>query len=172
MSGLLLVLLTVHAGFFLSRMLTDRWTGTIDARKGRTQEFHAENGVHVFVSKREKKELEALHEVIRKHSKPGEYLVAYPYHPTINVLADRPTYERNVYVDNATRSRKWDREAIQRIKQYKPAVIAVSDWSINGTEESRFSAWASKTKTWIQTHYIYQGTYLEFEIYTRPEAPL
>ncbi len=172
MSGLLLTLLTVHAGLFLSRMLTDRWTGTIDARKGRTQEFRAENGVNVYVTKREKAGLEALHKVIREHSKPGEYLVAYPYHPTINVLADRPTYEKNVYIDNATRSKNWDQETIGRFKQFKPAVIALSEWAINGTEASRFSSWALRTKTWVQTHYVYQGTYLEFEIYTRPPEPL
>lgn len=171
-SGILLALLTIHAGYFLSRMLPDRWTGTIAARKGRTQEFHAENGVHVYVTKREKAGLEALLKVIHEHSKPGEYLVAYPYHPTINVLSNRPTYEKNVYVDNATRSKDWDNEAIARFQKFKPAIIALSEWDINSHEASRFSAWALKTKTWVQTHYIYQGTYLEFEIYTRPDQPL
>jgi hypothetical protein len=115
-------------------MLTDRWTGTIDARKKRTQEFHAANGVHVYVTKSEKEGLEGLKKVISEHSKPGQYVVAYPYHPTINVLADRPTYERNVYVDNAIRPSDWESTAIANFQKYHPAVIAISDWAINGTD--------------------------------------
>jgi hypothetical protein len=167
--GRLLVLLVVlHAALYLWRMLPDRWTGTIAARNGRSQMFSAENGVQVYVSKREKRGLEPLLKLLREHSKPGEYLVAYPYHPAINLLADRPTYEKNVYIDNATRSKNWDRQAIKRFEKFRPAVIVLSEWDINGTEGSRFSIWATRTKTWVQTNYIYQGTYLEFEVYTRP----
>ena len=86
------------------------------------------------------------------------------------IAADRPTYEKNVYVDNATRGPAWEKQAIARFEKYDPAVIVISEWDINGTDESRFSLWAPETKTWVQTHYIYQGTYLEFEVYTRPQA--
>jgi hypothetical protein len=102
-------------------------------------------------------------------SSPGDYLVAYPYHPSINVICDRRTYEKNVYVDNATCGPNWNEGAIKRIEKYRPNVIALSDWSINGYDDSRFSVWGEKTKTWIQTNYLPQGRYLEFEVYTRPE---
>ena len=139
------------------------------ARKGRAKLFEAENGVRVYVSKREHAGLTTILGLIRRHSRPGDYLVAYPYHPSFNVVADRPTYEKNVYVDNATRTKHWDREAIARIKQFAPAVIILSDWDINSTGSSRFSVWALETKTWIQTNYIHQGTYLDwYEVYTRP----
>jgi hypothetical protein len=131
-------------------MLPDRWTGTIAARKGRKQLFQAENGVNVYVSKKELAGLEVLLTTIREHSTPADYLVAYPYHPAINLLADRRTYEANVYVDNATRSRNWDAETIRRFKEKRPAVIVISDWDINGTEASRFSVWAARTKRWIE----------------------
>ena len=66
----------------------------------------------------------------------------------------------------------WDAEAIARFEKFRPAVIVLSDWDINGSESSRFSVWAVKTKTWVQTHYIFQGAYIAgsdtFEIYTRP----
>ncbi len=164
----LAVVLVLHAAAFLWRMFPDRWTGSMAARWKRTQFLDAANGADVYLSKREWKGTTELLKVIEAHSNPGDYLVAYPYHPAINIIADRPTYEYNVYVDNATRTPNWDEEAIERFKKYKPAIIAISEWDINGTDASRFGNWAIKTKTWVQTHYIYQGTYLEFEIYTRP----
>ena len=167
---LFLAFLLLHAVLHLWRMMPDRWTGTIAARKGRTKYFQAENGVNVYVSSREQKGLEPLRKLIQSRSQPGEYLVAYPYHPAINLLADRPTYEKNVYIDNATRSKNWDAEAIARFKKFRPAIIVISEWDINGTDASRFSLWATATKTWVQTHYVYQGTYLEFEVYTRPDS--
>jgi hypothetical protein len=163
-------LLTIHAAVYLVRMVPDRWTGTIAARFGRTRYFEGANGVNVYLNKKEWTGTTDLVKVINAHSKPGEYLVAYPYHPSINVVADRPTYERDVYVDNAIRPPRWEQDAIERFEEHKPAVIAISEWAINGTEDSRFSMWAPRTKTWVQTNYVYQGTYLEFEIYTRPSA--
>ena len=166
---LILGFLLVQSAVYLAQMLPDRWTGTIAARKARKKLFEAENGVRVFVSTKEQKGLQGALEVIRAHSKPGEYLVAYPYHPTFNVLANRPTYERNVYVDNAMRSANWDAEAIARFQTYRPAVIVLSDWEVNDTPASRFSVWAQPTKAWIQENYRYQGTFLDaYEIYTRP----
>lgn len=168
---LFLLFFTIHLSFYLWRMLPDRWTGTIAARKGRTQLFEAHNGVSVYVSKRELTGLKQLAKVIEDFSDPGDWLAAYPYHPTINVLADRPTYEKNVYVDNATRPRNWDAEAIARFEKFQPAVVVISEWDVNGTDESRFGHWAVKTKTWLQTHYTYQGTYLDFEVFTRRPTP-
>ncbi len=165
---LILLLLTSHAALYLDRMLPDRWAGTIAARKSRTKFFDGENGVDVFLNTKEFNGLNQVQRLVREHSQPGEYLVAYPYHPAFNLLTDRPTYEKDVYIDNATRTANWDAEAIARMRQFQPAVIILSDWDINGTEASRFSIWATATKTWIQTHYDYQGTYLDwYEVYTR-----
>lgn len=171
---ILLCWLTLHASIFLWRMVPDRWTGTIAARFKRTQMFPGENGVDVYLTKTEFKGLTALVKVIRAHSAPGEYLVAYPYHPAVNLLVDRPTYEKNMYIDNATRSANWDAQAIGRIVKYTPAVIVLSDWEINGTEASRFSVWAAKTTAWIQAHYDFQGIFMDrekFSIYTRRNTP-
>jgi hypothetical protein len=161
---------------YLVRILPDRWAGTYMIRNKRTKLFTAENGVRVFVSSREFAGLTAIQKYLREFApNPRDYVVCYPYSPGINLLANRPTYERNVYVDNATRTTRWDAEAIARFEKYQPAVIVLSDWDINGSKASRFSVWAVKTKTWIQTHYTHQGTYIAgsdaFEIYTREPAP-
>lgn len=176
--------LVTHATLYLWRMLPDRWTGTIAARgtfqrkghgpwkwnKRNDTPFHGANGVDVYVSKKEAEALEELQKLVSTHSGSStDYLVAYPYHPQINLLVDRRTYEKNVYVDNATAGRGWNDAAIARIQKYQPNVIVLSDWAINGTDESRFSVWGEKAKTWIQTHYLLQTKLLEFEIYTRPE---
>ena len=168
-SGLLGALLIAHAGLYLWRMLPDRYTGTIFARKNRKVLFQAENGVRVYVTRHEIAGLKPLQALIRDHTQRDDFLVAYPYHPALNVMADRRTYERNVYVDNAIAEPDWNAQAIARLERFKPAVVVLSDWAINGTEQSRFSVWAEPTKTWIQEHYVYQGTYLMFEVYTRPD---
>ena len=168
----LAVFLAVHTAVYVWRVLPDRWAGTSAIRKKRTQFFAAENGVNVYVSSRELKGLTAIQRLIREHSQPTDYVVCYPYSPGINLLTNRRTYEKNVYVDNAMRTTNWDTEAIARFEKFRPAVIVLSDWDINGSESSRFSVWAVKTKTWVQTHYIFQGAYIAgsdtFEIYTRP----
>ncbi|HYR58655.1 MAG TPA: hypothetical protein VEO95_08505, partial [Chthoniobacteraceae bacterium] len=161
---------------YLIRALPDRWAGTYTIRIKRTKFFAAENGVRVFVSTREFLGLTEIQNLLRTFApNPRDYVVCYPYSPGINLLANRPTYERNVYVDNATRTTRWDADAIARFEKYQPAVIVLSDWNINGTDASRFSVWAVKTKTWIQTHYTHQGTYMAgsdaFEIFTREAAP-
>jgi hypothetical protein len=166
-----IAVLALHAVLFLWRMWPDRWAGTLWARKGRSHLFEAENGVRVLLGKRERQTLEAMRDAIRAHSQPGDYLVAYPYHPAINLLANRPTYERDVYVDNATRNARWDEEAIARIEKHRPAVIVLSDWDVNGHEDSRFRVWAARTRTWIQENYEAQGVFPvssdHFEVYTR-----
>lgn len=164
-------LLAVHAALYLSCMMPNRWTGTIAARQYSNTRFTAANGVDVYVSAGAYPALKALCQVVQENSKPREYLVAYPYHPTINVITDRPTYEKDVYIDNATRTRHWDEEAIKRFEKFQPAVIVLSDWAVNGHDGSRFSVWAAPTKAWIQAHYQSRGTFKtdvdEFEVFTR-----
>ena len=169
-----LALLAAHAALYLSCTMPDRWTGTIAARQYHDTRFTAANGVDVFVSKNELPALQALCKVVAENSKPGEYLVAYPYHPTINVMTDRPTYEKDVYIDNSTRTRHWDEEAIKRFEKFQPAVIVLSDWAVNGHDGSRFSVWAAPTKKWIAANYESRGTFKtdvdEFEVFTRPAS--
>ncbi len=172
---LLLAVLAGHIGLYLWRTFPDRWTGTIAARRGRTHLFHGANGVNVYLNKGEHEGLTALVKVIGEHSTPADYLVAYPYHPAVNLVADRRTYEKHLYVDNATTAKTsggkdWEVEAIGRLQRFQPAVVVLSDWPINETDASRFSVWAARVKAWIQAHYDFQGAYMgreSFEVYTR-----
>jgi hypothetical protein len=171
--GAFTIFLLIHAAIYFALVFPDRWAGTSAVRKKRTKFFQAENGVNVYVSSRELTGLTEIQRLLRQHApEPDDFVVCYPYSPGINLLANRRTYEPNVYVDNATRTSRWDEEAVARIQKFRPAAIVLSDWDINGSEASRFSVWAIKAKTWIQTHYIHQGTYIAgsdaFEIYTRP----
>ncbi|MEO7317790.1 MAG: hypothetical protein ABIZ56_02250 [Chthoniobacteraceae bacterium] len=172
LTRIFLGLLAAHAALYLSCMMPNRWTGTIAARQYHHTRFTAANGVDVFVSANELPALQALCKVVAENSKPGEYLVAYPYHPTINVMTDRPTYEKDVYIDNSTRTRRWDDEAIKRFEKFQPAVIVLSDWAVNGHDGSRFSGWAAPTKKWVAANYESRGTFKtdvdEFEVFTRP----
>jgi hypothetical protein len=171
------VFLAALVATYIARVLPDRWAGTYAIRNKRTKLFVAENGVRVFVTAREDAGLHEIQRLIRKFApNPADYIACYPYSPGINLLADRPTYEKNVYIDNAIRTTNWDAEAIARFEKFRPAVVVLSDWDINGTRASRFSVWAVKTKTWLQTRYIDQGTYIAgsdaFQIFTREAEPV
>ncbi len=179
----LFAVILAHSAIYLYRMIPDRSTGTIASRRTlfvhkkrppKMPLFHGANGVDVYVSQTELEELNKLADVIRTHSSPGDYLLVYPYHPAINLMMDLPTYEIDLYVDNATHSKTWESGAITRMEKYQPAVIVLSDWEINDTPESRFSVWAPHTKAWIQAHYDFQGLYMgtqEIEVYTRKPSP-
>ncbi len=166
----LYIFLLLHASVWLWRMLPDRWCGTIAARANRSTLFVGENGVCIYEQKKTAMWMSEALRLIRENSKQGDFLVAYPYHPSFNVLSDRPTYERNVYVDNATAKPGWSEAAIQRIEKNKPAVIIVGDWDLNGTDASRFRNWAAAAYAHIREHYELLATFDDrekFEIYVR-----
>ena len=133
--------------------------GTISARKGRKTRFVAENGVNVFVSKREAQILTGVRDAVLKNSSPNDYLVCFPYMPGYNLMTNRRTYFRNVYVDNATRSGNWSEETIRDLETKRPAVVVVDDRKINGLDASRFSRWAAKTYTYLKEHYTRAGRF-------------
>jgi hypothetical protein len=156
---LLLVILLPQVGVWCWRMVPDRWCGTIAARANRNTLFEGYNGVHVYEQKKTVDWLQEMQLNILERSGPDDYLVVYPYHPAFNIIADRPTYEKNVYVDNATASEKWSEEAIARIEKYKPKVIIISGWSVNGTPASRFKNWAAPVYAHIRAKYESYGDF-------------
>lgn len=153
------VLLMLHAGVWVWRMAPDRWCGTIAARVNRDVWFEGSNGVRIY---EQKKTVEWLNEVlltVRERSGESEFLVAYPYHPAFNVLTNRPTYEKNVYVDNATAGPQWNAEAINRIESFRPKIVIISGWSINGSTASRFKNWAAPVYQHVRSRYAYFGSF-------------
>jgi hypothetical protein len=163
-------LLFLHAGLWTWRMLPDRWCGTIAARENRKTLFEGENGVRVFEQKKTVAWMNDVLRLIRERSGANDHLVAYPYHPSFNVLGNRRTYEKKVYIDDAQAGPQWGKEAIKRIEKNQPAIIIVSDWDINGTEASRFRNWANDVYAHIKQNYELLGTFDEkekFEFFVR-----
>lgn len=167
---LMTLLILANAGVWLWRMVPDRWCGTIAARVNRETLFEGENGVRVYEQKKTVAWMNDVLKLIRERSGPNDFLIAYPYHPSFNVLANRRTYEKNVYVDNATAKPGWGKAAIERIDAHRPAIIIISDWDINGSDASRFRNWAPDTYAHVRANYELLGTFDEkekFEVYAR-----
>lgn len=162
--------LALHCVVWLCRILPDRWCGTIAARENRTTYFEGENGVHIYEQKKTVEWMKEAHRVIRANSAESDLLFAWPYHPSFNVLTNRLSTERLVYMDDLKAGRHWNPKAIARIEQRKPRIIVVSNWDVNGTEASRFKNWGAATYAHIQANYELLGTYdskEHFEVWRR-----
>ena len=167
---LLTVVIARHCGVGLWRMGPDRWGGTIAAREARKTIFEGENGTRVFEQKKTVAWMNDVLKLIRERSGADDYLIAYPYHPSFNVIANRRTYEKNVYIDNAKAGPGWNKAAIERIQNFRPAIIIISDWDVNGTEASRFRNFGNDVYLYVRANYDHLGTFDEkekFEVYAR-----
>jgi len=163
-----LVFLLLQLWFYLDYGLAVPWMGSIGRKKPNEQWFGADNGVVAFLPKEQKPEYEALYQAVTQNSAQNDWVICYPYAPTVNFMTNRRSYLYNLYVDNATRPATFDQEAIAAIEQKKPAVILIDDTPINATESSRFSVWATPTLEYIKNHYRYVGTYVRNAVYVAP----
>ena len=146
--------------------------GTIAARTKRKIPFDGANGVDVLVQKKEFEFLENVRKTVAAHSKPGDYLICYPYQPGFNVMTDRPTYLQNVYVDNANQPVGWARATITELSRRRPAVIIIDDRAINRVEVSRFSRWAAPVYDHIRNNYQLRGSFSGVEVFSAPSGAL
>jgi hypothetical protein len=163
-----LLFLLVQLWFYLDYGLAVPWMGSIGRKKPNEQFFRADNGVLAYLPKEQKPDYEALYQAVTRNSAQNDWVICYPYAPTVNFMTNRRSYFYNLYVDNATRSPTFDQEAIAAIEQKKPAVILIDDDPINATESSRFSVWAPATLAYIKSHYRYVGTYVRNDVYVAP----
>jgi hypothetical protein len=163
-----LLFLLVQLWFYLDYGLAVPWMGSIGRKKPNEQLFRAENGVLAYLPEEQKPEYEALYQAVTHNSAQSDWVICYPYAPTVNFMTNRRSYLYNLYVDNNTRPATFDQEAIAAIEQKKPAVILIDDDPINATESSRFSVWATATLTYIKSHYRYVGTYVRNAVYVAP----
>jgi hypothetical protein len=124
----------------------------------------------VLVHTKERDELETVRKAVVENSKPDDWVVCYPYQPGYNVMTNRPTYERELYEDNATAPRGWSKRAIARIEEKKPAVVIIDDRPINQTEASRFSIWAKRTYAYLQANYEVCAKVDTIEVFRRKPA--
>lgn len=161
----------LHLWVYFAHVFPRVSAGTAALREGRTALFQGENGVHVLLTKGEHEAFRQIHDLVTQNAAPSDYVVCYPYAPGINFMTNRRTYERSLFIDNATRGSKFDEETIAKIERYRPAVIAIDDWKINGSEDSSFSRWAAPTKSYIEKTYHFRGTFERQQIFTREPPP-
>jgi len=161
------VICLVSVALYFFHAFPKESSGSIAARKMRKYEFVAENGVHVRLKQKERDEIAEICRVIKTYTKPTDYVVCYPYSPTINFMTNRPSYEYNLYVDNAHNVSGFFWETLVEITKHRPAAIIVDNRALNQTEDSRFCNWAADTYKWIKKHYAYAGTFRRQEIYLR-----
>jgi hypothetical protein len=159
-------------GLFVLHSFPKESAGTIAATRKRSNEATAQNGVRVLLKRREAERVQAIHDLIMSHSKPGEWVVTFPYSPTINFMTNRPSYLKSLYVDNASAPRNFTEATVREFNEYQPAVIVIDQRDINDTEYSRFRNWASPVYQWVRQHYVRVGGELDLddnEIYVRPD---
>ena len=164
---LFLILTAVHLTIYTRYALGRPEMGSIALKQPREVKFTADNGVVAYVSADQKTQLEQLYHLIHRYAGPADYVICYPYGPTVNFMTSRRSYQWNLYVDNATRPDGFDALAIAGIERYRPEVILVDDVAMNGTPSSRFSVWAAPTLAYIREHYHYVGFYVRNEVYVR-----
>ena len=164
---LLLVLSLCNVAVHFFHAFPKESSGSIAARKMRKYEFVAENGVHVWLKQKERDDIAQMFQVLRTYTKPSDYIVCYPYAPTINFMTNRPSYEYNLYVDNAHNVSGFFQETLAEVAKYRPAAIVIDNRALNQTEDSRFRNWAPDTYEWIRGNYAYAGTFRRQEIYLR-----
>lgn len=165
------VLAVLDAGLYAYHSFPKESAGTIAAKSKRRYEFVAENGVRVWLKKKELAEMQGVYDLLRTRTKPGEYIVCYPYAPTINFFANRPSYEYNLYIDNATAGADFHQETLAELAKYAPAAIVIDNREINKNDASQFSQWAADTYEYIRTHYHLGGRFGRQEVYLRDENP-
>jgi hypothetical protein len=145
------------------------WMGSIARKKPNEVWFKADNGVTAMLPPADAKESRDLYQAIIDHSNRNDYVICFPYAPTVNFMTNRRSYLYNLYIDNATRPLDFDAKAIADIERYRPAAILINDDPMNVVEASRFSVWAARTTAYIREHYRYAGTFRRNEVYLAPD---
>ena len=136
-------------------------------RKNRDFRLQMEKGIDVYLTRDEYDRIERVTSLIKENSKPDEFVLCFPYCPGINFIADRPTFQKSLYVDDAVLNSdpSWLEQMRQDIAIKKPKVIVIHDWDINGTEISRFQNWARPLYNAIKQTYRLQDTINGYEIF-------
>ena len=145
-------------------------SGSIRLARGKTAMFHAPGGIDFRVKPAELHDWQGLRDALLRHSQAGDFLITYPYVPLLNIMAQRPSYQFKLYVDNATESANFSKNAIADFEKNKPALVVINNRDINKTEISRFKNWAAPFYQHIANQYVLEGTYFgRIEVFVRPD---
>jgi len=145
--------------------------GTIAARKHGPAEFVALNNVRVKLRPQNAEALAGLQSAIVDHSSPKDWVVCFPYSPTINFMTDRPSYLWDLYTDNTMAGPDFDSFHIALLKRNNPAAVVIDHRAINNNEASRFPNWAPQFYAYLKENYRFGGEYLGNEVFLRKDAP-
>lgn len=171
-SRLVAVLLVLSlAGYAIVGLLVPGPASIVRAY-GKTEPLRIASGETIYVSAGEKALYDQLRQVIDAHSAPGERIVCLPYCPGVAFISGRRMLFRDYYADDSFLVTKpdWLNEAIAKTKAVRPPVVVIHDWSVNGTNISRFPVWG---KPYID--YLLEAGYRPIPIndvtaYVRPDA--
>ena len=164
-----IALCVFHVYLYCDYGLAIPWMGSIGRKKPDEVWFKGDNGVIALLPPTDAEETRQLYEAIKAHSNRNDYVICFPYAPTVNFMTNRPSYLYNLYIDNASRPPDFDTRAIADIERYHPAAILVNDEPMNLVNASRFSVWAATTMAYIQQHYRYSGTFRRNDVYLAPD---
>ena len=169
--GIVIVLIVfLQAVVSFNSLFGREGSGSIRIARGRTALFEAPGGIWFRVKPNDLADWERLRDTLARSSRPGEYLVTFPYVPLLNVMAERPSYQFKLYVDNATESPDFSEKTIRELREKRPAVVVVNNRDINKTEVSRFENWAAPVHRFLLDNYVFAGTFLnEIQVFVRPD---
>ena len=164
--------LIFHIGFYTWFGLDQRGAGSIALSHGRTEHFRGANGIDVTVSPREKTLFTTVTRIVEENVGENDILLCFPYCPGFNVMTNRGTFAKRLYVDDAllTRDPGWQQRMIERIKEKQPPLIIIQNWAINRTEISRFPNWATQVMDHIASDYILLESFGSYDFYTPDSA--
>lgn len=174
MAGVLLAgVCVVQIAVAFNALFGREGSGSIRSARGKTALFEAPGGISMRVRPVDLGDWQNLRDALLRHSESSDWLVTYPYVPVLNIMAERPSYQRKLYVDNATESPNFPFLAISEFDEKRPAVVVINNRDINKTEFSRFKNWAAPFYRHIAANYVLVGTYLkEIEVFVRPDRIL
>ncbi len=164
-----ILLCAVCEGAFFYHAYFKESSGSVRVMHNRTALFTAENGVRALIRKRDVDWMNGLRDSILKHSTPTDWLVTYPYSPTINFMTNRRSYLYNLYVDNATAPENFHAVTMREIAEFRPAIVVIDDRPINNTEISKFSRWAAPTMKFLRDEYVQIGQFNSIAVFARPD---
>ncbi len=134
----------------------------------RTERFLGANGIDVAVSPGTKRLFATATRIVAENVGENDVFLCFPYCSGFNVMTDRGTFARRLYVDDSIliKDPGWQQRMIERIKAERPPLIIVHDGAINRTEISRFSNWAAQLMHHITSDYMLLESFGRYDFYT------
>ena len=169
-SSLILLAVSLQVVVAFNSLFGRDGSGSIRISKGKNALFEAPGGIRFRVNPTELGDWERLRDKLAAATREGDFLVTYPYVPLLNVMAQSPTYQFKLYVDNATESSDFAEKTIHELQKNRPAVVVVNNRDINQSEISRFRNWAAPVHDFLHKEYVLSGTFFDkIEVFVRPD---